>query len=55
MLLILGSKGVISGNGVSVWYENDTIGRTKTAAKSGSDFTYTNTATMTHKIRVCMA
>lgn len=41
----LGSKGVISGNGVTVWYENDTIGRTKTAAKSGSDFTYTNTAT----------
>lgn len=38
----LGSKGVISGNGVSVWYENETIGRSKTATRNNGDFTYTN-------------
>lgn len=42
---VFGGKGVISGNGVSAWYENENIGRTKTATKSGGDFNYTNTAT----------
>lgn len=39
---ILGSKGVISGNGVSLWYENENAGKTKNATSNGSgDFTYT--------------
>lgn len=41
----LGNKGVISGNGVSVWYENENLGRSKTATKNTSgDFNYTSTA-----------
>lgn len=39
---ILGSKGVISGNGISFWYENEDIGKSKTAtANSSGDFNYT--------------
>ncbi len=40
---ILGTKGVISGNGVNFWYENESIGKTKNASKNGSgDFNYTS-------------
>ena len=43
---IFGSKGNISGNGFSVYYENENIGKTKTATKNSSgDFNYTNPTT----------
>ncbi|APJ04026.1 hypothetical protein [Silvanigrella aquatica] len=39
---IFGSKGVDSGNGIAVWYENDVAGRKKSAASNNSgDFNYT--------------
>lgn len=37
---MFGSKGVLSGNGIGFWYENENIGKTKTATKSGDDFSY---------------
>lgn len=43
---IFGSKGVLSGNGFSVYYENENFSKTKTATKNSSgDFNYTNSAT----------
>jgi hypothetical protein len=42
---IFGSKGNISGNGFSVYYENENFGKTKDATKNSSgDFNYTNSA-----------
>ena len=39
---IFGSKGVISGNGINFWYENENIGKNKTAtANTSGDFNYT--------------
>jgi hypothetical protein len=43
---IFGSKGVLSGNGFSVYYENENFSKTKTATRNSSgDFNYTNSAT----------
>lgn len=41
---LFGSKGVVTGNGVAVWYENANVGKTKTATKSGDDFSYASSA-----------
>ncbi len=43
---IFGSKGVLSGNGFSIYYENENFSKTKTATKNSSgDYNYTNSAT----------
>lgn len=40
---IFGSNGVLSGNGVTLWYESEDIGKTKTATRNSSgDFNYTS-------------